>query len=321
MKGTARIRLQNGDVRLAEIHHWYEAHGIGKREFKTISTQLTDSLRSSRHNRSSALSSMQREPRNRRIDADRFATGHAGRSATESGGTSVMKLISLNVGLPRTLGRPDARDAMDKVWTTGFFKEPIAGPVWLGRTNLAGDGQADLQFHGGPEKAVNVYPEEHYAYWQVALGIAKLTAGAFGENFTTGGALEGDVCIGDVFQVGDALVQLSQPRQPCWKLARRWRVKDLAVQVQQSGRTGWYFRVLREGAVEVGAGLRLVERTHPEWSVAAANEVMHHRKDLAAARSLAECPLLSVSWRESLSRRAATGVSASTAARLEGAPE
>ncbi len=246
----------------------------------------------------------------------------AERSATGSGGTPVVELISLNVGLPRTLGRPDVRAAMDRPWTTGFVKDPVAGPVWLGRTNLAGDGQADLQRHGGPEKAVNVYPEEHYPYWQVALGIGPLTAGAFGENFTIGGALEGDVCIGDVFQVGDALVQLSQPRQPCWKLTQRWRVKDLAVQVQQTGRTGWYLRVLREGTVEAGAVLSLIERPHPEWSVAAANEVMHHRKkDLAAARALADCPLLSVNWRESLSRRAATGVSASTAARLEGSSE
>lgn len=233
-----------------------------------------------------------------------------------------MKLISLNVGLPRTLGLPDADDAMDRAWSTGFFKEPVAGPVWLGRTNLAGDGQADLQFHGGSEKAVNVYPEEHYAYWEVALGIVGLPTPAFGENFTTRGALEADACIGDVFQIGDARVQLSQPRQPCWKLARRWRVKDLAMQVQRTGRTGWYFRVLREGAVEAGMELTLVERPYPEWSVAAANEVMHHRKqDPAAARSLAECPLLSFSWRESLSRRAATGVPATTAARLEGPPE
>jgi MOSC domain-containing protein YiiM len=233
-----------------------------------------------------------------------------------------MELISLNVGLPRTLGQTDARDEMDKAWTTGFLKEPIVGPVWLGRTNLVGDRQADLQFHGGPEKAVNAYPAEHYAYWQVVLGIARLPAAAFGENFTTRGALEQGVCIGDVFQVGDAVVQLSQPRQPCWKLSRRWRVKDLAIQVQQSGRTGWYYRVLREGAVEAGTELRLVERPHPEWSVATANEVMHHRKqDLAAARSLAECPLLSASWRASLSRRAATGVSASTEARLKGLSE
>lgn len=233
-----------------------------------------------------------------------------------------MELISLNVGLPRTLGRPDARVELDKLWTTGSFKEPVAGLVRLGRTNLEGDGQADLKFHGGPEKAVNVYPEEHYAYWLDALGIAAFPAAPFGENFTTRGALEGDVHIGDVFQVGDALVQLSQTRQPCWKPARRWGVKDLAARVQRTGRTGWYFRVLREGSVEVGMTLNLVERPYPEWSVAAANAVMHDRKGgLAAARLLAECPLLSVSWRETLSRRAATGVSASTAARLEGSAE
>ncbi len=256
------------------------------------------------------------------IDVGWPRAGSPGRSATESRGMSVVELISLNVGLPRTHGRTDAYDAMDKEWTTGFFKEPVDGPVWLGQTNLAGDGQADLQFHGGPDKAVNVYPGEHYAYWQAALGIAKLPAAAFGENFTTSGRLEGDVCIGDVFQIGDALVQVSQPRQPCWKLTQRWRVKDLAVQVQQTGRTGWYLRVLREGAVEAGMRLGLVERPHPEWSVAVANEVMHFSKqDLAAARSLAECPLLSGSWRESLLRRAATGMSASAAARLEGSPE
>jgi len=231
-------------------------------------------------------------------------------------------LLSVQVGVPRTLGRAAATDPMDTVWTTGFFKEPVAGSVRLGRTNLAGDGQADLQNHGGPEKAVNVYPAEHYPYWERELGLAALPRGAFGENFTTEGLLEADVCVGDVFEIGDALVQLSQPRQPCWKLARRWRVKDLALRVQQTGRTGWYFRVLREGHIRAGARLRLTERPHPEWTVAAANEVMHHREhDAEAASALAACPALSVRWRESLARRAATGTAARTAARLEGTDE
>lgn len=230
------------------------------------------------------------------------------------------ELLSVQVGVPRTVGRADAIDPMDQVWTTGFFKEPVAGSVRLGRTNLAGDGQADLQNHGGSEKAVNVYPAEHYPYWERDLGLVGLSCGAFGENFTTEGLLEADVCVGDVFTIGDALVQLSQPRQPCWKLVRRWRVKDLALRVQQTGRTGWYFRVLREGLVQAGAKLRLLERPHPEWTVAAANDVMHHRThDVEAARALAGCPSLSVRWRESLARRAATGTAASTSARLEGA--
>lgn len=230
-----------------------------------------------------------------------------------------MNLLSLNVGLPRTLGHPDASDPMDQPWTTGFFKEPVSGPVWLGRTNLAGDGQADLKHHGGPEKAVNVYPFEHYAAWQNTLAFPPLPLAAFGENFTTTGALEADVCIGDIFQIGDALLQLSQPRQPCWKMARRWRVKDLALLAQQNGRTGWYFRVLREGMLEAGMTLTLVDRPHPEWTVAAANTVMHHRKqDLAAARALAACPLLSTSWQKTLMQRATSGISAGTAERLDG---
>lgn len=232
------------------------------------------------------------------------------------------KLLSVQVGVPRTVGRADATDPMDQVWTTGFFKEPVAGSVRLRRANLAGDGQADLQNHGGPEKAVNVYPAEHYPYWEQVLGLAKLSPGAFGENFTIEGLLETEVCVGDVFEIGDVLVQLSQPRQPCWKLARRWRVKDLALKVQETGRTGWYFRVLQEGHVQAGARLRLIDRPHPEWTVTAANDVMHHcTHDVEATRLLAACPALSVRWRGSLARRVATGTAGSTAARLEGSEE
>lgn len=229
------------------------------------------------------------------------------------------ELFSIQVGMPRTIGRSDASDSMDQIWTTGFFKNQIPGRIWLGRRNLEGDGQADLQNHGGPEKAVNAYPIEHYRFWEEALGLTELPHGAFGENFTIHGLVESDVCIGDVFAIGDALVQISQPRQPCWKLARRWRVRDLALKVQETGRTGWYFRVLREGTVEAGSTLVLTERPCPEWSVALANEVMHHRiHDMEAARSLLECQFLSARWRETLARRVATGIAGNSTARLYG---
>jgi len=241
---------------------------------------------------------------------------------TSGDGVVEAGLVSVQIGVPRTIGRADLVDPMDQVWTTGFFKEPVAGLVWLGRVNLAGDSQADLQNHGGPEKAVNVYPAEHYPHWERDLGLGALAFGAFGENFTTEGLLEADVCVGDVFGIGEAVVQVSQPRQPCWKLARRWRMKDLALKVQQTGRTGWYFRVLREGHVQTGAKLRLIERRHPEWTVDAANDVMHHRaQDFEAARALAACPALSVRWKESLARRVATEKAASASTRLEGAEE
>jgi MOSC domain-containing protein YiiM len=215
------------------------------------------------------------------------------------------RLLSIQVGKPQTLGRHDAADPMDREWTTGFFKQPARGPVWLGRANVDGDGQADLENHGGPDKAVNVYPAEHYPLWTSELGLDSLPFGGFGENFTTAGLTESTVAIGDVFAIGDAVVQISQPRQPCWKLARRWRIKDLAARVIQTGRTGWYVRVLQEGTVAAGMTVRLIERPHPDWTVAAANEVMHHRRhDRDAARALAACPSLSASWRKSLERRA-----------------
>ncbi len=237
-------------------------------------------------------------------------------------GTQIARVLSIHVGGPRELGTDGAADPMERRWTSGIFKDPVHGPVWLGRTNLRGDAQADLQHHGGPDKAVCVYPAVHYPFWHIELGGAELPFGAFGENFTVAGLTEPDVCIGDQFEVGGARVQLSQPRQPCWKLARRWRVKELAARVQETGYTGWYFRVLREGWVEAGTPLVLVERAHPEWTVERGNQVMHHaRHDRAAARALAACPMLSASWQETLALRARTGESPDPARRTVGANE
>ena len=230
--------------------------------------------------------------------------------------STIIKLLSIQVGLPKAVGGPDAASE----WTTGFFKEPVSGPIWAGTTNLAGDGQGDLRVHGGADKAINLYPFEHYAYWLNELEIQKLSKGAFGENLTTTGAVEADVCIGDIFEIGGVtgvLVQISQPRQPCWKLSRHWNIKDLAARVERTGRTGWYFRVLREGSIDPGGELRLVARSHPEWTVSLANEVMHRRKeDFEVARRLAECPALSQSWKNSLSWRAQTTTNADTSPRL-----
>ncbi|MCW1925942.1 MOSC domain-containing protein [Luteolibacter arcticus] len=189
----------------------------------------------------------------------------------------------------------------DKDWVTGFYKQAREGPQWLGYQGFRGDEVADTRVHGGVEKAVCVYPSEHYAYWNEVPDLAGLPTGAFGENLTTRGLLEEEVCIGDIFAVGEALVQVSQPRQPCWKLARRWQVKDLAAQVERNGRTGFYFRVLRHGAVAAGDGIELRERPHAEWTLARCNRVMHQREGGAEAdRALAECPALSGSWKDGL---------------------
>lgn len=204
---------------------------------------------------------------------------------------------SIQVGLPQVIGT-------EKPWTSGFVKQSVKTPLWLGMINLAGDGQADLVHHGGVHKAVCAYPAAHYPYWRRTLGMPALSAGDFGENFTIDELTEEDVCIGDVWTIGEATIEISQPRQPCWKLARRWDIKDLALQVQQTGRTGWYFRVLVEGIVQPGMTLVLGERLNPQWTVAAANRLMHHdQANLVDAARLADIAALSPSWKTTLRNR------------------
>jgi MOSC domain-containing protein YiiM len=214
------------------------------------------------------------------------------------------RLASIQVGRPQQHGDPRSRDPMERLWTSAFYKTPVEGSVYVRRRNIDGDGQADLEVHGGPDKAICVYAADHYAFWQEELKLADMPPGAFGENFTVSGLVESDVCIGDVWRVGDAVVvQISQPRQPCWKLARRWQIKTLTARVIETGKTGWYFRVLTEGAVAAGAELVLAERPHASWTIAAANRVMYDRTDRAGATVLGAVEELSESWRAELLNR------------------
>jgi MOSC domain-containing protein YiiM len=157
-----------------------------------------------------------------------------------------MKIISLNVGLPRLVLR-DGEPV-----STGIFKEPISERVMLRTLNLDGDRQADLSVHGGPSKAVYVYPAEHYDFWKRELPEMDLPRGMFGENFTTTGLLETEINIADIFRVGTAEVMVTQPRMPCYKLALKFGRQDIIKRFLQSERTGFYLAVLKEG--EVGAG-------------------------------------------------------------------
>ena len=146
---------------------------------------------------------------------------------------------------------------------TGIYKETISGRLMLRRLNLDGDGQADLRVHGGREKAVYVYPSEHYAFWRTELPGVPLPYGIFGENFTTEGLDERSVYIGDQYQIGNAVVEVTQPRMPCFKLGVRFRRPDIPQRFHASERCGFYLAVLREG--DVGAGdvwERLVRSEH-----------------------------------------------------------
>jgi MOSC domain-containing protein YiiM len=215
-------------------------------------------------------------------------------------------LFSIQIGTPKDYGFQDAVDPHDKPWKTGFFKTPVEGPVFAGTTNLAGDGQADLKNHGGIDKAVLAYSADHYPNWRDELRMPDLPGGAFGENLTIVGLSEESVCIGDIFRVGMATFEVSQPRQPCWKLARRWRMHELTGLVVRNGRSGWYLRVLEEGWIEAEMPVVLTDRPNPAWSIARANEILHHRRtDLPLTLALADVPGLAESWVEELRERAA----------------
>ncbi|MBP1930191.1 MOSC domain-containing protein YiiM [Ammoniphilus resinae] len=233
-------------------------------------------------------------------------------------------VLSIQVGKPKSLGTSDeATSPMDRMWTSAIIKEKVEGPIWLGETNLEGDEQADLEHHGGPEKAVLAYASAHYPFWQGQLGLPDIPFGGFGENLTVAGLTEADVCIGDTYEMGEVIVQVSQPRRPCWKLARRWKIKDLTLRVQNTGCTGWYLRVLKTGYIKDGDTLKLIERPYPEWTVERCNQLIHgnHKTKLEEVKELANCTLLSQSWRDTLFEIIAKGEKPDTQNRVIGPNE
>lgn len=199
-------------------------------------------------------------------------------------------------------------------------KRVRSGRIHCGALGLADDAQGDLRVHGGADKAVHHYPQEHYAAWRSELGPHPLleAPAAFGENLHTTGLTEADVCLGDRFRIGDALLEVSQARQPCWKLSERFGRPDMAAQVQRSGRTGWYYRVLEEGDVWAGAQLLLQVRPYPKWSLARLLDVLYRPSlDATELRAAFALPLPS-SWHRLLQRRLESGAVESWTSRLDG---
>ena len=204
-----------------------------------------------------------------------------------------MIVESLNIGLPKK------ENFYGKEIITGIRKQPVAGSLHLGKLGFENDGVGDLKHHGGDDKAVCVYSLDHYPYWEDALGI-RLPVAAFGENLTVSNLHEDDICIGDIFQLGTAVVQVSQPRQPCRTLTARYGRDNLIKLVVDSGRTGLYFRVLEEGIVKKGDELILKERDPRSVSVSFASHTYHHdRKNCGAIEKVLAVPVLSASWQKS----------------------
>lgn len=222
----------------------------------------------------------------------------------ESSEPPTVGLVSVNVGLPRIIGSLRTGEPI----LSGIVKSPVShSTLNLGSLNLEGDRQADLSVHGGPDKAVYAYPAEHLPVWNAELGV-DFQAGTFGENFTTRGWLEDDVYIGDIWAWGDALLQVSQPRSPCYKLATVTGRPDLLKRFVQTGRTGWYLRVLKPGAAPVSGPVRIMDRHPAEISVKRVHQLLlpmeHDRGELEAVAAVEE---LAASWRDGLLAELAKG--------------
>lgn len=203
-----------------------------------------------------------------------------------------MKLVSVNVGLPREVSFNGGTVA------TGIFKQAVPGPIRVGRLNLAGDAQADLSVHGGPYKAVYAYPAEHYDYWHGELAENELPWGMFGENLTTEGLNESAVRIGDRFRVGTAELTVTQPRVPCYKLGIRFGTQAMVKRFLNSRRTGFYFAVAQEGEIDRGDKIELIARDANSLSVADVFRLYaFDTDDRQNLRRAAELEALPSSWR------------------------
>lgn len=206
-------------------------------------------------------------------------------------------VLSIQTGQIRVY--PASTDGKYESWASAIDKQTVTGPIRLTSLGLVGDEQ-EYEDHGGPDKAVLLYGSENYRLWRQDLDRDDIGPGGFGENFTVSTLLESTVCIGDVYHVGEALIEVSQPRIPCYKLGNRWNLPTLTKLAEKSGRTGWYARVLREGEVIPGP-LELVERPYPTWTINRIREIRTHRHRLPdEVSALAACSELAVSWKRGL---------------------
>ena len=222
--------------------------------------------------------------------------------------TMIGRVVSVRVGRARTHDRPAWDKAASRTWTSAFYKDEVAGAVRVGKLGLDGDHQHDKRVHGGPEMAVLMYGNSNYDFWRTLAGLEDMGPGGFGENLTVSGLHETSVCIGDVFEVGGAKLEVSSPRGPCAAISRRWNAEWLLPRVRTERRTGWYLRVLTEGEVRVGDDVRLVSRRHPGWTLdrllALRFVSPRSQEELDAAAAL---EALAMEWRDRYAKMPVTG--------------
>jgi MOSC domain-containing protein YiiM len=209
-----------------------------------------------------------------------------------------MKVISINVGLPKDILIGDT------MVPTGIFKKPVAGVIRVRSLNLDGDRQADLKVHGGIDKAVYVYPSEHYSFWKRELQQDALDWGAFGENVTSEGLSEDAVSIGDELGIGTAVFQVTQPRLPCFKLAAKFEREDIIKTLLRSRRTGFYLKVLAEGFMEAGQAIHLLTRDPQHVTIRELTDLYVNKTPRRTeVERVLSVEALAASWREHFDKR------------------
>ncbi|MGG0184471.1 MOSC domain-containing protein [Bacillus rhizoplanae] len=210
-----------------------------------------------------------------------------------------IELIHFSIGKPKTI-----QYAEEKEMTTGICKQ-LVEDAFLSKDGFRGDGVADLRFHGGPDRAVCIYPYEHYELWEKEFHTS-LPTSAFGENITVTNMLEQDVCIGDVYHLGDAIVQITQGRIPCSTISKRLNIPGILPRIVETGYTGYLCRVLQEGTVRKDSQITLLERHPQQISILFANEVYFRgQKDVEGMEKIIAVPELAEDWRKSLTTRLA----------------
>jgi MOSC domain-containing protein YiiM len=207
------------------------------------------------------------------------------------------------------IGQPKTMTDEQGTWRSAIFRTPVDGPIALEQRGLAGDQVGDPKNHGSPDQAVCCHPLAHYAYWnkiyQLDMPETRLGPGSVGENWTLSDVTEADICIGDIFSVGGAQVQVTGPRVPCWKQDRKLKLSDFQKRTLETLRTGFYVRVLKPGLVQAGDAWMLEERPHSDLTIHALNVCAHQTFDPVLAQRLVEAPELGASWKHRLSARLA----------------
>lgn len=210
-----------------------------------------------------------------------------------------MKLVSLNIALPQTVALGDG----NKKYRTGIFKKPVSEKIFLGETGFQGDGVGDSRFHGGKDLAICAYFVDHYPYWEKELQT-KLEPGAFGENLSLSSIDENQIHVGDQYTLGGAVIEVSQPRQPCHKLNKVFRLQAMACKVQTTGFTGCYFRVVKTGWVEPDSEINIIKEGEGSLSIEMINNLMFKEKNnRELLEKMVSQKALSLEWRDKFQKR------------------